>query len=951
MENIEDDMDWDGGFIDCVLIADRDLGTSVDIRDKQVFHVTLRNQLVAGKRGGHLLTDPNGFLYCYEMTKNHTQYYHCQNQKACHGRCKLMHGKELHITQRHWDGCNPNEVDIEVRRFKKELQTRCMNDTLIAFATIFNQTKDKYRNAAELWPFEKCRQLMYTARRRVTTKRLPTTLDELGQWMEDVQYYNTFGVDSMKPANAFFVGIHVTSDGSKFAAFKSQTVVDAATGGRIVIQLDGTFSIVPSRYNSLKQAKRFDNCHQLLMVHYRHRNRNYPLGYFLLSNAPTNVLARDILQLAHSWLGEGTAVITIITDYETSLRNAASYVCPDARLIGCAVHYQRAVANWCYKHHIMSEHKTKANLLAMRQAMTLCYMPRDFFEMAVIAIEKEAGANAFIVKLVGYLRATWKSEDISVFGEFDRSVNGCETFHWRIQRMHDKVHNNINQFIERLRQIESMCALSVKQFHNCSLSKAQMVVEKRHRDLEESFDLQCGREPDADRILRFLNASLHFSDNIYNHFVQCGLRKQKNVSGTELLIADRLEEANVQMVKHTKRAHYTVTLTPVVGAHNERIMTTKCGVELVVGRVERHRQAAKNNFLINDPSVSIPHASLWIAKDGTFEIRDNGSQNGTFVNGRRLSYSGVLSPCLTLRNTGDEVTFGSVSFSVKVTKEPTANEPIAPVTESIPITLKCKHGDNAIPERNIRLSKNVATVVGRATANKPATRVNALYQLPQIGAVHALLNWTGNNFHIKPMSHTYRTWLNGNVIQLHGQKLLNHSDELIFGANESSDHVKVTFLVDNMPPNPPIDHAVALRLIMMSGSSRKCTNFNMNGNQSIQIGRRDPEYVCQAGELMFRNLIVSQNHATLTNQMGVVYIRDEGSANGTYVNAKLLKPHTDCVALKSRDTIQLGAAAVGVDPVVIKFHCDQKTCPVATGQCDKQGANYRGRPITLPQSV
>ncbi len=132
-------------------------------------------------------------------------------------------------------------------------------------------------------------------------------------------------------------------------------------------------------------------------------------------------------------------------------------------------------------------------------------------------------------------------------------------------------------------------AMSMKQFHTCTISKQQMVVEKRHRDLEEMCDLQCGREPDADRILWFLNASLHFTDNIYNFFLQSGMRKMKNVTGSELLVANRIDvmqSANIKTRPSTKRAHYTVTLTPF--AHGVRSVTVKTAVELPVKKVHGH---------------------------------------------------------------------------------------------------------------------------------------------------------------------------------------------------------------------------------------------------------------------------------------------------------------------------------------------------------------------------
>jgi FHA domain len=56
------------------------------------------------------------------------------------------------------------------------------------------------------------------------------------------------------------------------------------------------------------------------------------------------------------------------------------------------------------------------------------------------------------------------------------------------------------------------------------------------------------------------------------------------------------------------------------------------GKRLNVGR------AADNELCLNDPSVSKIHAALVMNKEGTLLIADTGSTNGTYINGRRISY-------------------------------------------------------------------------------------------------------------------------------------------------------------------------------------------------------------------------------------------------------------------------------------------------------------------------
>lgn len=97
-------------------------------------------------------------------------------------------------------------------------------------------------------------------------------------------------------------------------------------------------------------------------------------------------------------------------------------------------------------------------LEVVRMAYALCYLPEDFVAMGIETINNLMQGNAFGRKLVAYLRSTWLKEKISVHNQLTRTTNCCETFYWRIQRVHDRMHNNINQFIKQLKEIESMCA-------------------------------------------------------------------------------------------------------------------------------------------------------------------------------------------------------------------------------------------------------------------------------------------------------------------------------------------------------------------------------------------------------------------------------------------------------------------------------------------------------------
>ena len=63
-----------------------------------------------------------------------------------------------------------------------------------------------------------------------------------------------------------------------------------------------------------------------------------------------------------------------------------------------------------------------------------------------------------------------------------------------------------------------------------------------------------------------------------------------------------------------------------------------------------------NDLAVVDPTISRKHADLK-ATPGGVEVTDNGSSNGTFVNGVQIEHSLVVP--------GDEVTFGKVVFRLE----------------------------------------------------------------------------------------------------------------------------------------------------------------------------------------------------------------------------------------------------------------------------------------------
>ena len=81
------------------------------------------------------------------------------------------------------------------------------------------------------------------------------------------------------------------------------------------------------------------------------------------------------------------------------------------------------------------------------------------------------------------------------------------------------------------------------------------------------------------------------------------------------------------------------------------------GKRVSVGRV------SDNELALNDASVSKIHAALTMNVQGTLLVADTGSTNGTFINGRRISYGEARQV-----EDGDVVGFGDVEVRFKKTE-------------------------------------------------------------------------------------------------------------------------------------------------------------------------------------------------------------------------------------------------------------------------------------------
>lgn len=99
----------------------------------------------------------------------------------------------------------------------------------------------------------------------------------------------------------------------------------------------------------------------------------------------------------------------------------------------------------------------------------------------------------------------------------------------------------------------------------------------------------------------------------------------------------------------TPEEHLIARVTIRNQAHEIPLTMIPGGKRLSVGRV------SDNEVALNDTSVSKIHAALTMNQQGTLLVADTGSTNGTYINGRRISYGEARQI-----EEGDVVGFGDV---------------------------------------------------------------------------------------------------------------------------------------------------------------------------------------------------------------------------------------------------------------------------------------------------
>lgn len=160
----------------------------------------------------------------------------------------------------------------------------------------------------------------------------------------------------------------------------------------------------------------------------------------------------------------------------------------------------------------------------------------------------------------------------------------------------------------------------------------------------------------------------HINDHRYRTLAPVAIETEVDIFTTGISVQPTFGEFEEELREQdeAKRAHFDNLNIPkgappipdvMISARvtlrdhsNDVLLTFKPGGKRVnVGRV------GDNELSLNDSSVSKVHAALMMNSEGTLLVADTGSTNGTYINGRRISYGEARTI-----ETGDVVSFGDV---------------------------------------------------------------------------------------------------------------------------------------------------------------------------------------------------------------------------------------------------------------------------------------------------
>ena len=108
------------------------------------------------------------------------------------------------------------------------------------------------------------------------------------------------------------------------------------------------------------------------------------------------------------------------------------------------------------------------------------------------------------------------------------------------------------------------------------------------------------------------------------------------------------------------------------------------------------------------------------------------------------------------------------------------------------------------------------------------------------------------------------------------------------------------------PSPPPLTSEPHHPSLVLLNSDQSNQSFPLIEGKALQVGR-------QQADIIISHPSISTRHCTLTNQEGIIFLMENGSSNGTFVNAQKIRPHHRVIVDKD-DDIHLGLVKVQIYP-------------------------------------
>ncbi|HKU72967.1 MAG TPA: FHA domain-containing protein [Pyrinomonadaceae bacterium] len=165
----------------------------------------------------------------------------------------------------------------------------------------------------------------------------------------------------------------------------------------------------------------------------------------------------------------------------------------------------------------------------------------------------------------------------------------------------------------------------------------------------------------------------HINDHRYRTLAPVDVEAEVDIFTTGISVDPNFGEFEEDLRRQDEEARAAKTGVPIPGAAppmpDIEVMarvTLPSGTREVPlifkpgGRRLNVGRAADNELTLNDSSVSKIHAALLMTGEGTLLVADTGSTNGTYINGRRISYGESR-----LIEDGDVIGFGDVEVRLR----------------------------------------------------------------------------------------------------------------------------------------------------------------------------------------------------------------------------------------------------------------------------------------------